>query len=384
MKRTTIIVIAVVLLLLTGLLIWRLSTRQTQPPGLVFPTAEATSEATHEPSAQESAVPDTSDVTSASETHVTDTAESSDSNVQDEHQAYTLLTSHDPLHQFALTFDGNTITVDGVYDGDEVKRISLESADSVKPQYVGERVTATLCTEDAAGPDEVDIWLASGTHIPVHIVYDENGFPQPLITDALARSALALAHPITVPSSAVDEYILTSGSKAERDAVLEHIRRVSEQVCRGLDSDYDKARALSVWVSENIYYDYVAYASEVNVETLSLAHTLELQRTVCGGYANLYAALCQAQGITCHVVKGTCIQGGGTFAGGGHAAPSHEWNVVELDGRHLWVDTLWNTDNAYDGEYIYGDQKLRYFDISDECMAVNHRAERIEIRRFFP
>lgn len=362
------------------LLIWRLSARQTQPPGLVFPTAEATSEITSE----ESSSPDTADVTAAYETLVSDTVESSDSSVRDEQRTDILHTSHDPLHRFTLTFDGNTIAVEGVYDGDEVTRLTLDSVGSVRPRYDGERITASFLAEGGAEPDELDIWLASGNYIPVYIVYDENGLPQPLITDALARSALALAHPINVPSAAVNEYIVTAGSQSERDAALEHIRRVSEQVCEGIDSDYDKARALAVWVSKNIYYDYVAFNSEVNVETLSLAHTLELQRTVCGGYANLYAALCQAQGITCHVVKGTCIQGGGTFAGGGHAAPSHEWNVAELDGRHVWVDTLWNTDNAYDGEYNYGDQKLRYFDISDECMAINHRAERVEIRQFFP
>ncbi len=356
---------------------WRLLTRQTQPPELIFPTAEVVS-------SEAAATEEAADVPlpTAESTEALPTAESAEA--APTAATNVLYTSHDPLHHFRLTFDGSSIILDGVYEGQEVTRMALDSGGSVKPQYEGDRVTAVLRAGYGSGYDELLISFRSGISIPVHILYDESGCPQPLLTDAFGRSMQGLAHPITIPPAAVMEYVLPEGSAAERKAVLEQVRDISEQICEGLDSDYDKARALAVWVSKNIYYDYVAYNSEVNVETLSLSRTLELQRSVCGGYANLYAALCQAQGLTCHVVKGTVIQGGGSFAEGGHAAPSHEWNVLELDGRHIWVDTLWNTDNAYNGEYIYGAQKLRYFDISDECMTANHRAERVEVREFFP
>ncbi len=354
--------------------------RRDDPPGLIFPSTEADD--------AESVESEKADVTSEAPDAVMteDSVQTSEitAPIQESAESIDVLyTSHDPLHHFRLTFEPDAILLDGVYEGQEVTRIELESTGSVRPQYSGDILTAKFDIGQHSDSDRLFISFKHGGSIPVYIEYDAQGEPQPLITNALEHSIAALAHPITIPRSAVMEYIMVDSGAEERAAVLEHIRGISDRVCTGLDNDYDKARALAAWVSKNIYYDYVAYNSEVNVETLSLARTIELQRSVCGGYANLYAALCQAQGLVCHVVKGTVIQGGGTFEEGGHAAPSHEWNVLELDGRHVWVDTLWNTDNAYNGEYCYGDQKYRYFDISDECMAINHRAERVEIRKFY-
>ncbi|MBQ8194897.1 MAG: transglutaminase domain-containing protein [Oscillospiraceae bacterium] len=376
MKRNLFLFICATAVLAAGVLIWGVLRQQEDTPELIFPMPEAESaESIVEPT--ENAVPTTENTVAPEESF----ASAGEITATIEENSDTLYTSHDPLHYFRVTFDGNTITVDGVYDGDKVTKAELDTLESVRPEQNGEHITAQFVTDSTAGSSKLEIYFDSGWHIPVHIVYDENGLPQPLITTALEHSARVLENPITIPHDSVMEYVAVSA--AARSATLEYIRDISEQICKGLESDYDKARALAMWVSQNIYYDYVAYESEVTVETLSLTRTLELQRSVCGGYANLYAALCQAQGITCHVVKGTCIQGGGTFADGKHATPSHEWNVVILDGRHIWVDTLWNTDNAYDGEYYYGGQRYRYFDISDECMAINHRAERVEIRKFY-
>lgn len=368
MNKKLIISAAIILFTLAGIAIFTELFKNDQPPGLVFPTAGTFSEE------QSSAV--TADAPSEeTETSAETSEQQASENI--------LYTSYDPLHSFCVSFDGSMIEISGVYEGDRVTSVSISGKGSVKAQYFGDRVYAELAAYGSDETDKLLIHFDSGWSLPVFIAYDDEGLPFALTTDAQQRSALALEHPITIPQSAVMEYVLTDGSSEEREAVLQQVQDISEQVCMGINDDYDKARALALWVAKNIYYDYVAFETEVTVETLSLARTLELQRTVCGGYANLYAALCQAQGITCHVVKGTVIQGGGTFAEGGHEAPSHEWNVVELDGRHIWVDNLWNTANGYDGEYYLGDQTYRYFDISDECMGINHRAERVEIRRFY-
>lgn len=363
MKRKLIIAVTIVLSVSACAALITELTRNDEPPEFVFPTAEAASEEAPSAGAE-----------TAESSHTAAETSEEQSAVQ------VLYTSHDPLHSFSVTFDGSMIQVSGVYESDEVTRISLSDGGSEKVQYEDGRMYAEIA---AQGSERLMIHFSSGWSLPVHIAYDEAGLPYALTTEAYQRSELALAHPITIPQSAVAEYVKSGGSTEERSAVLQQVQDISDRVCKGLDSDYDKARALAAWVSKNIFYDYAAFETEVTVETLSLSRTLELQRSVCGGFANLYAALCQAQGITCHVVKGTVIQGGGTFAEGGHEAPSHEWNVIELDGRHVWVDTLWNTTNGYDGEYYLGDQTYRYFDISDECMAINHRAERVEIREFY-
>ncbi len=377
MKRKLIISITLVLFVLAATAVFYEITKKTEPPGLDIPTAEAISE-----DAYTSEQPDETSVTVDVSDETTETVLSTET-AEPQTNTKTLYTSYDPLHSFTITFDENTIEVSGVYEGDRVTRVSLSGGKSTKPEYYGNRIYAKLTTDSSDKSDILLMHFSSGWSLPVHITYDENGMPCALLTDAASRSELALAHPMTIPHQNVMEYVLPDADAESRNAVLEQVQHISDSVCNGITDDYDKARTLAMWVAENIYYDYIAFETAVTVETLSLARTLELQRTVCGGYANLYAALCQAQGITCHVVKGTVIQGGGNFAEGGHEAPSHEWNVIELNGRHIWVDNLWNTTNGYDGEYYFGDQTYRYFDISDECMAVNHRAERVEIRNFY-
>ncbi len=385
-KIAIIICIAVPLMVTAVLLMWIAFVNRpqvTDPPGLVFPTAEAATEQAAQ--SDESTADVTSEQPSATAEAAQPTEEPPAETVEQpsQPQTYTMYTSHDPRHYFRLDFNQKTISVEGVYEGETVQLVRLDHNKGVRPEYNGELATAQL-TANGAETSILDIIFSSGEHIPINISYDDNGNPQPLITEALARSEMAVAHPLNIPRENAMEYVVTGGDEQSRQAVLEQVRSISEQVCEDLEGEYEKARALAQWVSKNIYYDFVAFSSTVSVETLSISRTLELQRSVCGGFANLYAALCQAQGINCYVAKGSVIQGGGNFSEGARAAASHEWNLLEIDGRYIWVDTLWNTDNAYynDG-YVTGDQRLRYFDISGEYMAVNHRAERVEYHPFF-
>ncbi len=188
---------------------------------------------------------------------------------------------------------------------------------------------------------------------------------------------------LNIPENAVAQYVSADGDMQTIRETLNEIRLLSNEVCAGVNADYDKLFAISRWVSENIYYDYDAFNTSVTQETISLRHTLDTKRTVCMGYANLCAALCAAQGIDCRVVHGQALPVG-SFSDEEYYAEQHEWNIAVLSDRTVWLDTLWDTTNAYrDGEYINGTQEYRYFDISDEDIAKNHRAERIEIRDYF-
>ncbi len=375
MKRKIIAIIAAAVLIAAGTLIFHelLRPKQTEPPEPVFSTHEAPINTTAESTSavqEETGSP-------------TDYGESGTSQESPHECSTELYTSHDPLHSFRICFSGKDISVEGIYEGDTVSLISLESVGNVRAGYKDGIASAHITTEQTSGIERLYIRFESGGYIPVFISYDENGNPQPYITEAMEITSKAANHLIIIPAENAADYIVTDGSEAERAAVLLRVSELSRKICSGLTADYDKARAIADWVSRNIYYDFDSYDSGVTVQTLSLARTLELQRSVCGGYANLYAALCQSQGLTCYVVKGAVVQGGGTF-GDGVTEATHEWNLLELDGRHIWVDTLWNTDNAYiDSEYFFGDQHYRYFDISEECLSVNHRAQRVELHSFY-
>lgn len=295
-----------------------------------------------------------------------------------------LLTSNDPDNYFRFSFCEDEILVEGRYNSGTVALFAVD-------EYYAEPVFAADGSFTASLEARLDYdyyslcaCLDNGTTLIWSISNSKDGL-RPVICDDVVNQNLAARDFIfDIPADAVAEYIVTNGTVEQRAEILREISQISAQVCSGIESDYDKARALAQWVSQNIYYDYDAFYSSVTTQTLSLGSTLSLHRSVCGGYANLYAALCQAQGIECLIAQGAVVQNNLSFEEA-DTAPSHEWNLVHIDGRYFWVDTLWNNSgNSYSGGiYTDGEPYMRYFDPTEEAMAQNHRADRIERREFF-
>ena len=189
---------------------------------------------------------------------------------------------------------------------------------------------------------------------------------------------------MTLPAEGVAEYVDAEKDPERIAEALAQVKAISDEVCEGLNDDYDKLRALSDWVSTNIYYDFDSRDNSVTPETLCLSHVLETHRSVCGGFSTLFSALCAAQGITCCNIRGTALTSGLCYAEPHESDALHEWNYVILDGRHIWIDTVWNTYNSYkNGEYHAGSVSMEYFDVPDEVLALDHRASRCEQRDYF-
>lgn len=295
-----------------------------------------------------------------------------------------VFTSNDPLHCFRLSAFEDTVFISGTYIGDNVTHIEIDGNESI-PRYNRYELSAEIKFSAEDGFYPLKIHLENGGYLGYRIRSENKTLSIVSCPDIAEQNRLVANAPLVVPESAVVDYIVTGGSHREITDKLNEIRRISDDICEGIADDYDKARALASWVSANFYYDYEARDSGVTTETLSIARTLELRRSVCGGYANLYAALCQAQGIECCIMQGTVVQNGLTFAEDPESAPSHEWNLVMIDGRHIWVDTLWNTGNSYTARsgYSDGSVKQQYFDITDEVLALNHKATRCELRNYY-
>ena len=177
--------------------------------------------------------------------------------------------------------------------------------------------------------------------------------------------------------------ITESGTADNAEKVLEEIRKISDEICSGTDSDYEKLRLISRWVSSNIYYDHDAYSAGIPQACLSLEYMLKNNRSVCGGYANMTAALAQAQGITCYSIAGEAVTNQSCYAEVSKGEV-HEWNYAVIDGRGIWVDSGWNSNNHYrKGKYSDDTYGTKYFDIGNEYFALNHKALRISDRNFF-
>lgn len=146
--------------------------------------------------------------------------------------------------------------------------------------------------------------------------------------------------------------------------VTDGVQAQSDEICQGLENDWDKVFAIHEWMTENIYYDYPDYYDHTgDVERSGTAQVMLDRRTgVCHGYSLLFQALCWAQGIPCNRNVGW------TNAG------FHGWNLVKVGDEWRWVDTTWDTFNAYYGDDSWekGNTRLDYFLCSTEVISVDH------------
>lgn len=298
---------------------------------------------------------------------------------------YALRTSSNDSYYCEITLDGNQISIMGKLDGYRITRVFLDKSekDGVFAQADDGSFTAHI---DAKGQrngfDNVVFSFDDAKSIYYRVDYsdrwyfDNNGLS--------AANMTCLEHITTTPPEAVRCYLSVTGDTDKTQQTLVELQTLSDELCKGITSDYEKAITLCKWVSENIYYDFDARETNVTEETIAVCNVLQNRRTTCAGFANTYAALLQAQGIRAVNIKGSSVAGTVTYENLDRGVENHEWVAIELDGRWFFADATWNTSNAYrDGVYIDGRQSLMYFDPTDEAFAFNHRADRAQERDYF-
>lgn len=182
----------------------------------------------------------------------------------------------------------------------------------------------------------------------------------------------------------IAQAITLDGSRDKIPQIWSEIEKISNEICSGIDDDYEKLRAIAGWVSENIYYDRPAVSRGEPPSCLTLEYMLNNRSSICGGYANMTAALCQAQGIRCISIVGKALIDGQNYLNTSLAGGLHEWNVAEIDGRQIIVDSCWMSSNnlGYDGRYHSKNNSWKYFDTGDEIFAVDHQADTAEYKDF--
>ena len=91
-----------------------------------------------------------------------------------------------------------------------------------------------------------------------------------------------------------------------------------------------------------------------------------------------------AYAVTTPEADSTVMGFSGSFEENSDTSASHEWTAAEIDGRLVWVDTVWNTTNGFTkGEYNKGVTHMKFFDIENLPLGADHRAERCEYRSYF-
>ena len=361
----------------------------TTPPG-------ETTAAVSEPAQPTSAVSLSTSATSATETTTEkiqttskpQTAEHSEP-TEPERPSNVLITSGDPLHHVQFDFGERSVRYSGVYTGTPVTSVDilLEQIPSYDFTSSGSNFSGTLNVSSLdPGHYIIRVSLDGGAIMDYVFEMTADG-SAPLSWSELPadENLSAAASPLELPEEGVMQHITSSGDHETARQVLSRVRELSDEICAGITSDYDKLRAISQWVSRNMYYDKDASEKGVTDDMLTLEHVLEYHRSVCFGWSNLFSALCQAQGIWCANASGSVVTGSRCFMQTStEDERSHSWNMTVIDGRQIWVDTVWNSSNSYrKRRYVEGPQDMQYFDISTAAISQDHRVTRFEYRDYF-
>lgn len=232
---------------------------------------------------------------------------------------------------------------------------------------------------------------SAGVRVPEKVSYTKSDvYTTYYGTFDAIESVLKKNEYMTLHPSYLDEqeslYYITCTDEGDRDAVLEEISSLSARICGSIDTERGKAYAMAMWVGENVAYDYDAAAYDGSGrEVISLEAIIENDyRTTCGGFANLYAALCSSQGIYCLNMKGGCAGDGYSRSELEDIPSNHEWNAVVIDGEWLYSDCTWISDRSYEnGEFAESAVTRPFYAlIGFGEMSVEHRADRCEHRTF--
>lgn len=159
---------------------------------------------------------------------------------------------------------------------------------------------------------------------------------------------LLLAQPTYTDYSAIDSRVRS----IEYNGDLEQL--VSE-LTAGCNNQVEETRAIFVWISHNISYDYVAYnknkrkpfrckgnnCSEkyIKWESKIIDRTLRKKKAICFGYATLFKKMCDYAGIQSSVISGYTKNRPSQVGRMGKL--DHAWNAVNIDGNYYYFDVTW-------------------------------------------
>ncbi len=334
------------------------------------------SSSTASSSAQSSSTASSSVKSSSTASSSTQSSQQGSSSTQNENSVYKIIL--DPLNEKTVTINGNEITVTGTTEGGFQPSCSFSVSHTITRKNGRFTYTAKV-NQLFTGYGSVQICWSGSVR-----VYAEKGqirFVE--CTDVEQENTKAVEKTLDQPLNQVAEYIAVNADKEKLKEVMAKITEISNKICDGISSDYDKLRAISRWVSENIYYDFKAFDDGVPAETLTLEYMLNNSSSVCGGYSNMTSALAAVQGIKVCNVHGSAVNNSMTFDE--RQAEYHEWNYAVIDGRVIWVDSGWNSYcyRYSNGKYESGKAGVKYFDISPKALAQNHKAKYAEYRDYF-
>lgn len=198
-----------------------------------------------------------------------------------------------------------------------------------------------------------------------------------------------MAFVLTNPKTGKVEYLTKEN--------VSYLKRVADNITSECQSDYDKLLKIYEYITNNIYYDRLAYDQRCNQYSNPYRNLYYMNNkinstnssngkvaVVCQGYAALMVSLTRAEGIPARLVYGHHIsQPLTTWADKKDSDISnrtHWWTEAYVDGRWIIIDTNSGTSNIWKRSsftstgawYHRGTTSYVYFDPSDEAFSTEY------------
>jgi len=136
-----------------------------------------------------------------------------------------------------------------------------------------------------------------------------------------------------------------------------------EALTKDVYDPFEKTKLIHDWIADNVRYNFEGYCSG-NLGDNGWAGVLKSGKSVCAGYANLFAKMCGLAGLKCTVVSGFAKGYGYDPLGSTAPKSNHAWNAVTIQGRMYLVDVTWDAGyingfgqnvKSYSTEYLFAD-----------------------------
>ncbi|KAM6441563.1 kyphoscoliosis peptidase-like isoform 3-T6 [Liasis olivaceus] len=139
----------------------------------------------------------------------------------------------------------------------------------------------------------------------------------------------------------LDAHVLRVSGQLNPKRGLWSVQTVVSLIMGEASSQLEKARAIWVWLCQNIEYDvcgFLGLSKKIHLPQ----EVLQTGRGVCSGYAHLFYEMCKEVGLTCAEISGYGRDVGESY---GQCCPqkksNHMWNALKLDTRWFLLDVCW-------------------------------------------
>ena len=138
------------------------------------------------------------------------------------------------------------------------------------------------------------------------------------------------------PFSSIDRYSRNVPSTATID-----VQNLANYLQQKAKTDIEKARAIYIWITDNVRYDDDAYNSG-NYPDYTAEYVLQNRKAVCEGYSNLFLELGEEMEIEVEKILGYA-KGYGYRKGKKFKESDHAWNAVRINGEWKIIDSTWGS-----------------------------------------